>query len=120
MVYALLRTHQKKMSMNVVKSVVVVVTLLAVSASGFYAGRKTAPKAMVVDMKTGQWVSLATKGDVHIFVASPEGYEPGVLVGHTKDGKQVLVLPPSLISGVDSPQQQSSPSQEDSTPLHKS
>lgn len=120
MVYALLRIHQNEMYMNVMKSTVAVAILLAVSASGFYAGRKTAPKAMVVDMKTSQWVSLSLNGNVHIFVAGPEGYEPGVLVGHSKDGKQILILPPSLIPGLSEPQQQSSPSQEDSAPLHRS
>jgi hypothetical protein len=38
-------------------------------------------------------------------VASPDGIEPGVLAGHSKDGKKILILPPSLLGDQTDPHQ---------------
>lgn len=93
---------------KLLKMSILVVCLLACSASGYYVGRKTAPRAYVLDPATGNFVPLVVADGTSLFVASPDGIEPGVLAGHSKDGKKVLILPPSLL-GDSGPQQQSAP-----------
>jgi hypothetical protein len=83
--------------MNILKSALIVVLFLAVSGGGFYAGRKTSSRVMVLDPKIGQWVPLAAPNGAHVFVASPEGYQSGIYAAHDKTGKNILILPPSLI-----------------------
>ena len=85
--------------------------LSVIFGSGFYAGRKTSPRVMVLDLKTGQAIPLNAPNGAQIYVASPDGFETGVYVGHSKDGKKILILPPSLIPGSDQPDEPAQPTQ---------
>ena len=94
--------------MGLVKSAVSVVTvalIVALAWASFLAGRKMAPRVMVFDFKTREFAPLVVPDGAKIFVASPNGVEPGVLAGHSKDGKSILILPPSLIGPQESPVQ---------------
>jgi hypothetical protein len=78
------------------QSIVVVLALAAVSASGFYGGKvyglNHAPKVLVYDLKTDKFVALPLKADTNLYVASPSAPGmPGVVVETTKQG--VLVWP---------------------------
>jgi hypothetical protein len=97
--------------MNIIKSIAVVLILSAVSGSGFYAGRKTSPRVMVMDPKTGQMVPLSAPNGATMYVASPDGFEVGAYVGHSKDGKKILILPPSMIPGMSQPDEPAQPAQ---------
>lgn len=55
----------------------------------------------VIDIKTGQAVALEAPDKAQIFVASPDGFEAGFLAATSKDGKAILILPPSMVKGDD-------------------
>jgi len=93
--------------MSVIKSVSAVVLVIALAGVSFVSGKKVGVKSVVIphvyvaDPATGNAVPLNVPDGAQIFVASPVGVEPGVLAGHSKDGKKILILPPSLIGGDD-------------------
>lgn len=89
--------------MSVIKSVLVGVSVAALLAASFVGGRKSVkiPHVYVADPATGKAVALAVPDGAQIYVAAPDGIEPGVLAGHSKDGKKILILPPSLLGDGD-------------------
>lgn len=99
--------------MKVLKAILAVALLLACSASGFYAGRKTAPRLWVVDLKASIaaqkaiWVPLNEPNGTRLYVASPDGAAPGIVVDHAKpkagEPPAVLVFPPELAQEYDGP-----------------
>lgn len=93
--------------MNIVKSVSAVVLIVVLAGVSFVSGKKVGvqsvviPHVYVADPATGNAVPLVVPDGTQVFVASPDGVEPGVLAGHSKDGKKILILPPSLLGGGD-------------------
>jgi hypothetical protein len=106
---------------KIVKSSLIIALLLAVSLSSFYAGRKMSPRILTFNPSTGQWAPLVEKDGVKIFVASPGGddIEPGAVIAHTKDGKKVLIVPPSMLREKAQPEKYSGSSSLKTTQLRK-
>lgn len=95
--------------MSAVKKIAEIALVIVLATGSFFAGRHSVkiPHVLVLDPKTSQFVPLVAPDNAKIFVASPDGFEPGVYAAHSKDGSQILILPPSLIPSKDdqAPQQ---------------
>lgn len=83
-----------------IKIIAVPVLAVALFVGGFFTARKMTSHVLVYDPAKKVWVPLQSKTDIKIAVASPLGIEPGVaykFLEIPKEGKVVIVLPPSLI-----------------------
>lgn len=81
-------------------------------------GVASVPHIVAINPATGKLEPIPTVGkDVQIIVVGPQGMEEGVVMGHTKDGTKVLVMPPSMLSGPDQ-QAPDAPSGLKATPNH--
>jgi hypothetical protein len=83
--------------MSLLKSVIAVNLVIVLAVASFIAGTRMAPRVMAFDFKTREFAPLVVPDGAKIFVVGPNGVEPGVLAGHSKDGKSILLLPPSMI-----------------------
>lgn len=64
---------------------------------------------LVLDPNQGTFVPLQLSGDTKVYVASPEGLQPGILAAKSKDGKIIVLLPPSLMDSINKPDEQPAP-----------
>lgn len=81
--------------MSVTKYLVVAALLVG----SFVGGRKSVktPHLLVFDRATKSFVALNAPDGAKVVVVSPEGIEPGAVGQITKDGKFILILPPSMM-----------------------
>lgn len=95
--------------MNPLKAMLLILVLIGSGAAcgriGFISGRKSAPKVQVYDLKAKAFVPLVAPDGAKIVVASPEGFQPGILAQKSTDGKFILILPPSLMGDQPEPPQ---------------
>ena len=91
--------------MKIMKPILTAALVSTLMIASCFAGSKLKKNHVtVIDIKTGQKVLLEAPDNAQIFVAAPDGFEPGVLAATTKDGKSILILPPSLLGGDDKDQ----------------
>lgn len=99
--------------MKLLKAILAVALVFASSGASFYAGRKTAPRLWVLDLKASiaaqkaVWAPLNEPDGTRLYVASPDGAGPGVVVDHAKpkagEPPAILVFPPELAQQYDEP-----------------
>lgn len=92
------------------------------SKVGWQEGLKSVHHVTSIDAITKQLKPVQTYGaDIQIMVISPTGdVEPGVVFAHTKDGQEVLIVPQSVVRGMNDAPSQPSPQSNIHQPSQKS
>ncbi len=92
--------------MRYIRSIVLVLVLVVVSASG----QKVTPPAahlLAFNLETHKWEPLIVTKDTDIYVAGPSGIQAGVVTvrvpGEDKADDRILILPPELVPTPESP-----------------
>jgi hypothetical protein len=87
--------------MRILSTAVIFMSIAVPTALGFVVGQKTVkiPHAQVYDIATQQFAPLNIPDGAQIIVVSPKGFEAGVKVAQSKNGKFVLIMPLSLAPG---------------------